>query len=604
MQDPSAFAPPAVPSMFGSLGPPVASGNALPVGTRLDEFELTAVVGEGGFGIVYKAWDHTLQREVAIKEFFPSTLAFRSQDGGQDGVQTVQVLHDADTFIAGLRSFVNEAKLLARFDHPSLLKVYRFWEANGTAYMVMPFYEGRTLKRTLIDLGAAPDEAWLRRLLRRLIDALEPMHGAQCYHRDIAPDNILVLPDGRPMLLDFGAARRVLGDKTQALTVILKPGFAPVEQYSDTADLPDMRQGPWTDLYALGAVLHFAMTGAKPPAAVARILNDHYQPLAERRQADAQLARYGEDFLHAVDCMLAVRPRDRPQNVAELRTLLGRGGDAVVSAPAPLDSLAGEARPDVAAFVSEPVPAPATVSEPAPAPAPALGPDDPPLPLPTPAPEPTREPEPTLAPEVTLAPPWVPPPVDPTPAPLPPEVASPIQPAAADGARPSGSWRGAALAVSVAGVAVAAGWFWRAGSPPAAPLPTPAAEAPAAQVAPAALPPSAAVLPPAAPVAVEVPAPPVAVEVPATLPAPTPSPVAEPGPVAAVAPDPEPARPVPRPRPRPVAPPPRTATYDPAPSPPPPRVAGRRCQDILQRVSLGEDLTAADRGYLRTECGR
>src|SRR5262249_37748174 len=139
----------------------------------------------------------------------------------------------ADTFALGLRSFINEAQLLASFDHPSLVKVYRFWEDNGTAYMVMPYYQGVTLKRALEALPAPPEEAWLQRQLGALLDALEVMHQAHCYHRDIAPDNILLLDDGRPLLLDFGAARRVIGDATQALTAFLKPGYAPVEQYAE-----------------------------------------------------------------------------------------------------------------------------------------------------------------------------------------------------------------------------------------------------------------------------------------------------------------------------------------------------------------------------------
>ena len=150
----------------------------------------------------------------------------------------------------GLHSFVNEAHLLASFDHPSLLKVYRFWEANGTAYMVMPYYQGVTLKRALAGLKAPPEESWLLRQLGQLLDALNVMHSEHCFHRDIAPDNILLLDDGTPLLLDFGAARRVIGDATHALTAFLKPGYAPVEQY---AEMPSMKQGPWTDLYALGS---------------------------------------------------------------------------------------------------------------------------------------------------------------------------------------------------------------------------------------------------------------------------------------------------------------------------------------------------------------
>ena len=167
----------------------------------------------------------------------PSSLAPRV--GGDAGA--VRSERHRETFEAGLKSFINEARLLAQFDHPSLVKVYRFWEANGTAYMVMPFYEGVTLKEQLKAMGAPPDEAWLRELLEPLTEALEVIHAEQCFHRDIAPDNVMLLKGSdRPLLLDFGAARRVIGDMTQALTVILKPGYAPVEQY---AEVPGMKQG-------------------------------------------------------------------------------------------------------------------------------------------------------------------------------------------------------------------------------------------------------------------------------------------------------------------------------------------------------------------------
>ena len=258
---------------------PLASHNALPPGTRLGEFEILGLVGEGGFGIVYLAHDHGLQRRVALKEYLPSSLAGRA--GGLI-VSVVSERH-TETFQAGLRSFVNEARLLAKFDHPSLVKVYRFWEGNGTAYMVMPYYEGVTLTEALKRMGKPPDEGWLKRLLSDLLDALAVLHAAQCLHRDIAPDNILMLESGRPVLLDFGAARRVIGDRSQALTVILKPGYAPIEQYANTAT---MKQGPWTDIYALASVAYFAIMGEPPTPSVARMISDPLVPLAKLPPAD------------------------------------------------------------------------------------------------------------------------------------------------------------------------------------------------------------------------------------------------------------------------------------------------------------------------------
>ena len=296
---------------------PAAHGNALPVGTTLGEFEITRVLGEGGFGIVYLAVDHSLERQVALKEYMPAGLASRA---GSTQVMVRSERH-RETFELGRRSFVNEARLLAQFDHPSLVKVYRFWEDNGTAYMVMPFYEGRTLKEVLHDLGAPPDEAWLTGLLAPLTEALTVLHEAHCYHRDIAPDNIILLAASqRPLLLDFGAARRVIGDMTQSLTVILKPGYAPIEQY---AEVPSLRQGPWTDVYALAAVVHYAITGRTPPPAVGRLMSDPSIALAE-----SAAGRYSERFLRAIDHALAVKPEDRPQSIAEMRAELGLDGDA------------------------------------------------------------------------------------------------------------------------------------------------------------------------------------------------------------------------------------------------------------------------------------
>ncbi|BDI04877.1 serine/threonine protein kinase [Sphaerotilus microaerophilus] len=304
---------------------------ALPPGTALAEFVIEGTIGEGGFGIVYRAHDTQLQRTVAVKEYMPASLAMRAGDGQI----TLRSERHRETFELGLRSFINEARLLAAFDHPALLKVYRFWEDHGTAYMVMPCYEGITLKDWLKERRAAtgqpPDEAWWRERLPPLLDALALMHGQHCYHRDVAPDNIMLVGEAlQPLLLDFGAARRVIGDATQALTVILKPGYAPVEQYAEVAS---MKQGPWTDVYALCAVLYCALTGAPPPPAVGRMVRDECVPV---RVACA--GRYSEDFLATIDAGLAVRPEDRPQDMAALAQRLGlvpQRGQPVRAAAAP-----------------------------------------------------------------------------------------------------------------------------------------------------------------------------------------------------------------------------------------------------------------------------
>jgi len=329
--------------------------DALPVGERLGEFEILRVLGVGGFGIVYLAMDHGLEREVALKEYLPSALARR----GGDGMVSVRSRANAETYQLGMRSFINEARLLARFDHPSLVKVYRFWEDNGTAYMVMPYYRGRTVKQLRATMSDdAPSEAWLQSLLDALLGALEALHAEGVYHRDVAPDNILVCDDAPPVLLDFGAARRVIGDRTQSFTAILKPNFAPIEQY---ADVTTMRQGPWTDLYALAATIYHLLSGQSPMPAAARMLQDDMP-----RLADMALPGYSPHFLQALDWALAVRPQDRPQTVSMLRDALV--GDITV----PVHARRDITRPNVAPLDVAPGAAWATTTVHASAPAAAV----------------------------------------------------------------------------------------------------------------------------------------------------------------------------------------------------------------------------------------
>ncbi|MDM0110651.1 protein kinase [Variovorax sp. J22R133] len=285
--------------------------HTLPEGTLIEGFRITRSIGEGGFGIVYLAWDAALERHVAIKEYMPSSLAVRGDTSFGVSVRAEQY---RETFEAGLKSFVNEARLLARFDHPALVKVLRFWESNRTAYMAMPYYEGPTLKAALKALNGPATEEQLREWMHPLLAALAVIHREKCYHRDVAPDNILLTASG-PLLLDFGAARRVISDMTQALTAVLKPGYAPIEQYGGS-----MLQGPWTDLYALAGVVHYAITGRPPIPSVERVMHDTMQPLAK-----TFAGRYGEGFLHAVDAALSLKPQDRPQDVAQFVEMLDQG---------------------------------------------------------------------------------------------------------------------------------------------------------------------------------------------------------------------------------------------------------------------------------------
>lgn len=292
--------------------PSAAAAMSLPVGTRLGEFELLSVIGEGGFSIVYLAQDHSLQRTVAIKEYLPGAIAFRDAEGE---VRPRFEKYDG-TFRTGLQSFLNEARILAQFEHPALIRIHRFWEQNGTAYMVMQFCKGRTLRKLLQEEPQRKsDEIWLKnQMIAPVLDALRILHAKRYYHRDLSPDNIMILDTGAPMLLDFGAARQVIGDMTQALTVILKPGFAPIEQYADDES---MRQGPWTDIYGVGAVLYFAVTGKAPVASVARLVKDPLKKLQLTAEYGVSLT-----FAQAIDHSLAVFPNDRPQSVDEFQQKL------------------------------------------------------------------------------------------------------------------------------------------------------------------------------------------------------------------------------------------------------------------------------------------
>jgi serine/threonine protein kinase len=313
------------------------SANCLPIGTRLAEFEITGVVGEGGFGNVYLAFDHSLQRAVAIKEYMPVALASR----GADNVVLVQTKRHKETFEIGMNSFINEARLLAQFDHPALIKVYRFWEQNNTAYMAMRYYEGQTFKNIINKNPEIVTEAWLKPILKPILEALEVLYKIQILHRDISPDNIMIQTNGDAVLLDFGAARQILGDMTQALTVILKPGYAPVEQYAEDSD---MTQGPWTDIYALSAVVYSAIIRKAPPTSVTRLLKDPIELLQATPRAG-----FSKDFLAAIDRGMAVKPQDRPQSIAEFSKLLGidKFGAAQPSTSPTAKSSSGQKKTDI-----------------------------------------------------------------------------------------------------------------------------------------------------------------------------------------------------------------------------------------------------------------
>jgi len=284
--------------------------DALANGTRLAEFELVRLLGVGGFGMVYQAYDHSLQRSVAIKEYLPTALAGRT--GGPSVV--IRSSLDGSSYQAGLQSFVAEARLLAQFDHPSLVKVLRFWEANNTAYMVMPLYHGMTLKQARSQMRRPPSEAWLRQVLWSVLEALKLLHAHQTLHRDVSPDNIFLQDVGPPVLLDLGAARRAIGDLSRKHTAVLKVNYAPIEQY---ADARDMVQGAWSDLYSLAAVVHGYLANDLPLPATFRVLRDRMPSMRELAQSAHSLygCNYSPAFVDTLDRSLAIRPEERPQSV-------------------------------------------------------------------------------------------------------------------------------------------------------------------------------------------------------------------------------------------------------------------------------------------------
>ena len=300
---------------------PQTHRQALPKGYMLQEYQVDRVLGAGGFGLTYLGWDTALEKPVAVKEYLPNDLAVRETNHSV----VAKSRDDEDNFRWGLTRFLDEARTLARFKHPNIVPVHRCFEAHGTAYIVMEFVEGETFGAYLKRAGK-PKESFLRAVLTALLDGLAEVHRAGFMHRDIKPGNILLNAKGVPVLVDFGSARQEIGGRSRSITSVVTPGYAPIEQYSSRGN-----QGPWTDIYALGAVAYRAITGESPPDATERVRKDPMTPAT-----DAARGKYSAKLLAAVDWALAVDEDKRPQDVDAWRGVLM--GDAPVQKPAAVES--------------------------------------------------------------------------------------------------------------------------------------------------------------------------------------------------------------------------------------------------------------------------
>jgi serine/threonine protein kinase len=288
--------------------------DTLPEGYQLHWYRLESVIGRGGYGITYLAHDTNLDQPVAIKEYLPVDFATRHDD------ETVHPItgEQSELFTWGLERFLAEARTLARFRHPNIINVYSVFEQNQTAYMVMEYARGRDLASVYRDAPGFSEQRYLDIFLP-IMDGLALVHEAGFIHRDIKPANIYIREDDTPVLLDFGSARQSLEGKTHALTSLVTFGYAPYEQFNEG----NGKQGPWTDIYGLGASIYAGITGKKPLDALKRasgILDDQTDPY--RPVSELARGRMNDNFLHAVDYALRFRVEDRPGNIRQWADML------------------------------------------------------------------------------------------------------------------------------------------------------------------------------------------------------------------------------------------------------------------------------------------
>ena len=288
-----------------------AHKNALKPGHKVNWYRITDILGVGGFGITYLADDENLLQRVAIKEYFPKEWAVRMEDFSVE----CSMEEYTEDYRWGLARFISEGQILAKYDHPAIVRVMSVFEANKTAYLVMRYEEGATLKEVLHQADELGEDE-LKCMLSSLLNGLEQMHESGMIHRDIKPENIFLRRDGTPVLLDFGSARQAIGEKTMDLTTVVSAGYAPIEQYAKD----EGKQGPWTDIYGLGATMYRAIMGNAPPDALVRsnaLLNVSSDVIPS--VADEMMNKYSYRFLRAIDHALAFKAADRPQSIAAWR---------------------------------------------------------------------------------------------------------------------------------------------------------------------------------------------------------------------------------------------------------------------------------------------
>ena len=291
---------------------------ALTPDTQLAEFRIKKVLGRGGFGITYLAHDNNLHKDVAIKEYFPTHLAYR--DATLCIKPITEMNSDENIFQWGLSRVIDEARVTAKFDHPNLVRIHRYFEQHGTAYIVLEFVSGQPL-RSKIATAQQMNESQFRPILTQLIDGLSVVHEADTLHRDIKPDNIILRSDGQPVLIDFGAARQKISLRATAATGYFSAGYTPIEQFSANG-----KMGPWTDIYALAATAYHALVG-KPPIPCSDRFND--DPLVPA--ATAAKDRASQNFLKAIDWGLAMKTQDRPQSLQQWQQAFDKDIDSLTS---------------------------------------------------------------------------------------------------------------------------------------------------------------------------------------------------------------------------------------------------------------------------------